>query len=194
MLGEGRIVLLSHRHSHSLTHPFRFVFWFLSLSLQIVEILDIMKPESFAKYDDVYIVNELMNTDLHQIITSSQPLTDERQTTTAHKTRSATNNSKRDKGQQKYNPERITTLYIHTHLTAPSPLALCFFSLFFFSSDVQYFIYQILRGLKYIHSAHGMWHATHTRRMRTDSVEPTCRQPPTHQDYLSSLFSLSVAS
>jgi len=45
----------------------------------------------------VYIVNELMSTDLHQIIYSSQPLTDE---------------------------------------------------------HVQYFIYQILRGLKYIHSAH----------------------------------------
>jgi tRNA A-37 threonylcarbamoyl transferase component Bud32 len=63
----------------------------------IVEIIDIMKPESFNKFDDVYIVNELMNTDLHQIIYSSQPLTDE---------------------------------------------------------HVQYFIYQILRGLKYIHSAH----------------------------------------
>jgi serine/threonine protein kinase len=63
----------------------------------IVEILDIMQPESFAKFDDVYIVNELMSTDLHQIIYSSQPLTDE---------------------------------------------------------HVQYFIYQILRGLKYIHSAH----------------------------------------
>lgn len=63
----------------------------------IVSILDLMKPESYEQFDDVYIVNELMNTDLHQIITSSQPLTDE---------------------------------------------------------HVQYFIYQILRGLKYIHSAH----------------------------------------
>ena len=104
------------------------------MPLQIVEILDLMKPESFAKFEDIYIVvseqcanedgpnssmletsrimidvachclcvslcvqNELMNTDLHQIIYSSQPLTDE---------------------------------------------------------HVQYFIYQILRGLKYIHSAH----------------------------------------
>jgi serine/threonine protein kinase len=69
----------------------------VSSSDQIVEILDIMAPESFASYEDVYIVNELMNTDLHQIITSTQPLTDE---------------------------------------------------------HVQYFVYQILRGLKYIHSAH----------------------------------------
>jgi serine/threonine protein kinase len=63
----------------------------------IIEIVDIMKPESYEKYEDVYIVSELMNTDLHQIINSQQPLTDE---------------------------------------------------------HVQYFIYQILRGLKYIHSAH----------------------------------------
>lgn len=62
----------------------------------IIEILDIMKPESYDKFEDVYIVSELMDTDLHQIITSNQPLTDE---------------------------------------------------------HVQYFIYQILRGLKYIHSA-----------------------------------------
>jgi len=63
----------------------------------IVSIVDLMRPESFERYEDVYIVNELMSTDLHQIITSSQPLTDE---------------------------------------------------------HIQYFIYQILRGLKYIHSAH----------------------------------------
>lgn len=63
----------------------------------IISIYDIMKPETFQKFEDVYIVSELMNTDLHQIITSAQPLTDE---------------------------------------------------------HVQYFIYQILRGLKYIHSAH----------------------------------------
>lgn len=49
----------------------------LSACTQIVEILDLMKPESYAKFDDVYVVNELMNTDLHQIIYSSQPLTDE---------------------------------------------------------------------------------------------------------------------
>jgi hypothetical protein len=34
--------------------------------VQIVEILDIMKPESFQKYEDVYIVNELMNTSVEQ--------------------------------------------------------------------------------------------------------------------------------
>jgi len=62
-----------------------------------VSILDLMAPESYDRMEDCYLVSDLMNTDLHQIITSPQPLTDE---------------------------------------------------------HVQYFIYQILRGLKYIHSAH----------------------------------------
>lgn len=48
-------------------------------------------------FEDVYIVTELMDTDLHQIISSPQPLTDD---------------------------------------------------------HCQYFIYQILRGLKHMHSAH----------------------------------------
>eukprot|EP00727_Mastigamoeba_balamuthi_P008893 m51a1_g4626 putative cmgc mapk protein kinase (399) ;mRNA; r:315209-316954 len=62
----------------------------------IVQIVDIMRPRSYADFDDVYIVSELMDTDLNQIIRSDQPLSDE---------------------------------------------------------HVQYFLYQILRALRYIHSA-----------------------------------------
>ena len=58
---------------------------------------DILRPISYDRFDDVYIVSELMDTDLHQIIASPQPLTDD---------------------------------------------------------HCQYFLYQILRALKYIHSAH----------------------------------------
>ena len=58
---------------------------------------DILRPASLDKFEDVYIVSELMDTDLHQIISSPQPLTDD---------------------------------------------------------HCQYFLYQILRALKYIHSAH----------------------------------------
>ena len=58
---------------------------------------DILRPPSIDRFDDVYIVSELMDTDLHQIISSPQPLTDD---------------------------------------------------------HCQYFLYQILRALKYIHSAH----------------------------------------
>mmetsp|Transcript_6478 Transcript_6478/g.11940 ORF Transcript_6478/g.11940 Transcript_6478/m.11940 type:complete len:390 (+) Transcript_6478:62-1231(+) len=63
----------------------------------ILKIADIMKPPSFDSFEDVYIVSELMDTDLHQIISSNQKLSE---------------------------------------------------------GHVQYFVYQILRGLRYIHSAH----------------------------------------
>eukprot|EP00249_Psilotum_nudum_P028985 c3905_g1_i1 orf=115-1251(+) len=62
----------------------------------IIGVKDIMKPVDRGTFRDVYIVYELMDTDLHQIIKSSQPLTDD---------------------------------------------------------HFQYFIYQLLRGLKYVHSA-----------------------------------------
>ena len=63
----------------------------------VIRIKDILRPVSQDRFDDVYIVSELMDTDLHQIISSPQPLTDD---------------------------------------------------------HCQYFLYQILRALKYIHSAH----------------------------------------
>uniref|UniRef100_A0A5B6ZS35 Mitogen-activated protein kinase n=1 Tax=Davidia involucrata TaxID=16924 RepID=A0A5B6ZS35_DAVIN len=62
----------------------------------IIKIKDIIQPPEMEKFNDVYIVYELMDTDLHQIICSSQALTDD---------------------------------------------------------HCQYFLYQLLRGLKYIHSA-----------------------------------------
>ena len=62
----------------------------------IISIREILRPACRRSFEDVYIVYELMDTDLHQIIRSSQPLSDD---------------------------------------------------------HVQYFVYQLLRGLKYIHSA-----------------------------------------
>ncbi|KAL8191664.1 hypothetical protein R6Q57_028395 [Mikania cordata] len=62
----------------------------------IVKIKDIIRPPNKTKFNDVYIVYELLDTDLHQIIRSSQVLTDD---------------------------------------------------------HCQYFLYQLLRGLKYVHSA-----------------------------------------
>ncbi|KAH7433475.1 hypothetical protein KP509_07G071100 [Ceratopteris richardii] len=62
----------------------------------IITIKDIIRPPKRDAFNDVYIVYELMDTNLHQIITSNQPLTDD---------------------------------------------------------HCQYFLYQLLRGLKYIHSA-----------------------------------------
>ncbi|KAF8397612.1 hypothetical protein HHK36_016532 [Tetracentron sinense] len=62
----------------------------------IIKIKDIIEPSQRENFNDVYIVYELMDTDLHQIIRSTQALTDD---------------------------------------------------------HCQYFLYQLLRGLKYIHSA-----------------------------------------
>jgi serine/threonine protein kinase len=61
----------------------------------VLSIKTILKPESLDKFDQIYVVSELMETDLSQIIKSNQSLSDE---------------------------------------------------------HVQFFVYQILRGLKYIHS------------------------------------------
>lgn len=62
----------------------------------VLSLLDIVAPQSYKKFDDVYMVTELMDTDLHNITRSGQFLSD------AH---------------------------------------------------ISYFIYQILRGLSYIHSS-----------------------------------------
>ncbi|XP_073056809.1 mitogen-activated protein kinase homolog NTF6-like isoform X3 [Primulina eburnea] len=62
----------------------------------IIKIKDIIRPPDKLEFNDVYIAYELMDTDLHQIICSSQELTED---------------------------------------------------------HCQYFLYQLLRGLKYIHSA-----------------------------------------
>jgi len=44
---------------------------------QIIAIDDILRPPSYSDFEDVYIVSELMDTDLHQIIGSPQALTDD---------------------------------------------------------------------------------------------------------------------
>lgn len=63
----------------------------------VLSLVDVLMPISPSAFDDLYLVTELMDTDLHQVIVSPQPLTDD---------------------------------------------------------HCQYFLYQLLRALKYIHSAH----------------------------------------
>jgi len=44
----------------------------------IMSLMDVMRPrEGYAAYRDIYLVSELMETDLHQVIRSKQPLSDE---------------------------------------------------------------------------------------------------------------------
>lgn len=43
----------------------------------VIAVKDILRPASRDKFNDVYLVYELMDTDLHQIIRSPQQLTNE---------------------------------------------------------------------------------------------------------------------
>lgn len=45
--------------------------------MQILKIKDIIRPPKKEFFNDVYIVSELMDTDLNQIIRSNQALTDD---------------------------------------------------------------------------------------------------------------------
>lgn len=45
--------------------------------MQVIKIKDIILPPEREKFNDVYIVYELMDTDLHQIIRSNQELTED---------------------------------------------------------------------------------------------------------------------
>jgi len=65
----------------------------------VISLIDVIKPEAKTGFNDIYIVFDLMETDLHRVIYSKQELSDE---------------------------------------------------------HIQYFVYQILRGMLYIHSANVM--------------------------------------
>ncbi|RWR87835.1 mitogen-activated protein kinase 2 isoform X1 [Cinnamomum micranthum f. kanehirae] len=84
----------------------------------VIAIKDIIRPPQRENFNDVYIVYELMDTDLHQIIRSNQPLTD-------------------DHCQWK-------NVITYPDLFFDSPSS---------TNNVKYFLYQLLRGLKYVHSA-----------------------------------------
>ena len=43
----------------------------------IIQMVDILRPESRTGFNDIYIVTELMETDLHRVIYSRQDLTEE---------------------------------------------------------------------------------------------------------------------
>lgn len=49
----------------------------LLLCRQVIGIEDLQAPPSLKEFEDVYIISELMETDLHRIIYSRQSLTDD---------------------------------------------------------------------------------------------------------------------
>ena len=74
----------------------------------IISLLDVPRPETRVGYNDIYIVTDLMETDLHRVIYSKQV-------------------------------KLINFLFIfYQELT---------------DEHIQYFVYQILRGVLYMHSA-----------------------------------------
>ena len=46
-------------------------------TIQVIALKDIIRPPLKENFNDVYIVYELMDTDLHQIIRSNQSLKDD---------------------------------------------------------------------------------------------------------------------
>ena len=62
---DARRTLREVKLLRHLTHP------------NVMAIRDIMPPASLTDFEDLYVVSELMDTDLHQIIRSAQALTDE---------------------------------------------------------------------------------------------------------------------
>jgi len=43
----------------------------------VISLYDVIKPDHRTGYNDIYIVTDLMETDLHRVIYSRQELTDE---------------------------------------------------------------------------------------------------------------------
>lgn len=96
---------------------------------QVIAIKDIIRPPQKQNFNDVYIVYELMDTDLHQIIRSNQQLTDDHC--------------------------RVSMIaWFICIFCYGDALRLAELSLMKASVFLQYFLYQVLRGLKYVHSAH----------------------------------------
>ncbi|KAF8380176.1 hypothetical protein HHK36_027658 [Tetracentron sinense] len=106
----------------------------------VIAIKDIIRPPQRENFNDVYIVYELMETDLYHIIRSSQPLTDE-------------------------HCQRLQNFcYYKTANPLDDTLSLRLQALSQSTNQNEkrcrreevgdvYFLYQLLRGLKYVHSA-----------------------------------------
>ena len=49
---------------------FMYVHTYIHTYIQIISVLDILAPPNLERFEDVYIVSDLMETDLHRIIYS----------------------------------------------------------------------------------------------------------------------------
>lgn len=124
----------------------------------ILSIYDLTPPESLATFEDVYIVSELMETDLHRIIYSRQELTDEHLQVRLRFARSRVSHVYINRERALANTHILICMLWGTH--CPLFPTLTAFTLPCLSSTrsifpvfLQYFVYQMLVALKYIHSA-----------------------------------------
>ncbi|MFQ6629021.1 hypothetical protein Gotur_007808 [Gossypium turneri] len=101
----------------------------------VVAIRDIIPPPQRECFNDVYIAYELMDTDLHQIIRSNQALSEEHCQV----------------GMGKYVANEVSLEICHSINIGSRSSRFC--AVVSSDLDFKYFLYQILRGLKYIHSA-----------------------------------------
>lgn len=67
--------LRSFRHEN--VRPCRYNQRGMLKRLQVVGIVDLQPPRSVAEFDDIYIMTDLMDTDLHKIIYSRQKLSED---------------------------------------------------------------------------------------------------------------------
>ncbi|KAK8795717.1 hypothetical protein WA158_000373 [Blastocystis sp. Blastoise] len=65
LIGEGKRVLREIKILKHCNHP------------NILSLKDLVPPSNYAKFDDMYLVNEFVDTDLNRVINSRQELTDD---------------------------------------------------------------------------------------------------------------------
>ncbi|KAK1387684.1 hypothetical protein POM88_015862 [Heracleum sosnowskyi] len=106
----------------------------------IVEIKHILLPPSRREFRDIYVVFELMESDLHQVIKANDDLT---LLDISHDIRHYSNIT----DLKKANNQGFTNSRLIFHVSSPKHV---------FQQTpehYQFFLYQLLRGLKYIHTA-----------------------------------------
>lgn len=137
--------------------------------MNIIKIVDILPPPSLANFNDVYIVSELMDTDLHRVIYSSQVSEGKHQRRKKENAAAAAadNGGDGDGGAARLDRGfvclRLGCLMFDLPCLCRTTSCLCRPPARALSwsrspqrlSDqhVKYFLYQILCGVKYIHSA-----------------------------------------
>jgi mitogen-activated protein kinase 1/3 len=120
-----------------------------SLLLQIIDIRDILRVPSIEQMKDVYIVQCLMETDLYKLLKTQvsweAPKLDD--SSLPANPSPSSNDDKSSRGGFGFGSDAFSGCHKSSFSSSSRPIQRL-------SNDhICYFLYQILRGLKYIHSA-----------------------------------------